>query len=119
MIVICVVPMAPLASTAAAFRFSSILAAAVKNLIRSSSSLGGRVVEDTLVDGTLVDVEPVPFELVSGAFAHDAPMRTTRANATTVLRTTASFPRSSQLSPSVAQLIGPEVPPKIEHSQLG
>jgi hypothetical protein len=77
------------------------------------------VVEDTLVDETPVDVEPVPFEVVVGAFAHDTTARASRANATTVLRIPASFPRSPQLPPNVAQRIGPEVPPKIEHSQLG
>jgi hypothetical protein len=61
------------------------------------------LVDETLVDETLVDVEPVPFELVVGAFAHDAATRTSRANATTVLRIPASFPRSPsfrRVSPS-------------------
>jgi hypothetical protein len=60
----------------------------VKNAIRSSSALGGRVVDDTLVDKTLVDVEPLPFGLVVGVLAQDAPTKTNRVTATIVLRTT-------------------------------
>ena len=77
------------------------------------------MVEDVLVDETLVEVEPVPFELMVGAFAHDAATKASRANATTVLRTPISPLRRSQLRPGVARPIGPEVPAEPEHSRLG
>jgi hypothetical protein len=72
-----------------------------------------------VVEETLVEVEPVPFELVVGAFAHDAPTRTRRANAATVLRIPAFFPRSPQLPSGVAQGIGPEVPAEPDLLEAG
>jgi len=73
-----------LASTAAAFSSWSISAAAVKNAVRSSSALRGRVVDDVV----LVEVEPMPFGPVAGVLVHDAHMRDTNRMATTGLRTT-------------------------------
>jgi hypothetical protein len=81
--------MAPLASTAATFNFSSMSPAAVKYPARSLSALAGRVVDGTLVDETLVRVDPTPFVLLVGVLAHEAPINSNNtAAATTVLRTT-------------------------------